>query len=358
MQYERLTTAARSIQMPDDVRERILHSVENPQSQRSIAKTTARKALVMAAAAVLILTLCGFSYVLLNKYTDFFADYSGQELTQSQKDFIDENFVGIGQSATVGDYTVTVESALCDSRTLYITVRIEAPKGERIDFGGQGYSVNFDRMFVKTTSDAAITGDLESGGYAQMVLEDDDGKENTVSVVIREHRIYSPDSNFTYTDGAIWTFQLTDLYKRQRDYPYENILLQEGTWNFAFPLTESSEERELLSEPFICTMRQGGIGVDKTPFDVSVTSLMMRNFGMEVRFRFFPDHVPVHIPDPLMISVVMKDGHTVETSPKAAYGNAEWGEDGMMAYTFDEPVVLDEVDYLLLPDDVKIYPTP
>ncbi|MEA4962599.1 hypothetical protein, partial [Lutispora sp.] len=53
--------------------------------------------------------------------------------------------------------------------------------------------------------------------------------------------------------------------------------------------------------------------------------------------------------------LVMKDGSTVTARPRSGGGAGAVGSNGgTMSYIFDAPVMLDEVAYVVLPDDVQV----
>ena len=85
-----------------------------------------------------------------------------------------------------------------------------------------------------------------------------------------------------------------------------------------------------------------------------VTSFVLRPFSVTLRYSFIPGNRPKSV-DILDVYLVMKDGSTVTAQPRSGGGAGAVGSTGgTMSYTFDAPVMLDEVAYLVLPEDVQI----
>ena len=87
---------------------------------------------LVAAIITLMLFLMGCTYIVLSEadwFKSFFSDRMGQNLSENQAIFIDDNIQKLGQSVTVDGYTLTVESAIADSRNAYIKLILQSPPG-------------------------------------------------------------------------------------------------------------------------------------------------------------------------------------------------------------------------------------
>lgn len=312
--------------------------------------------ILIAAVLLMALAVTALAYFGVGEwFKSFFAEHSGGKLSPDQQQYIDENAVGIGQSVTMDGYTVTVNSAICDEQTLYITINIVAPEGVKIDMDSEKGSLFFDEVKCKSTGTYTQTGHLSSMGRTWYPLEDGDGKENTATLLMREQYVMSADSNRVYTDGEIWRLELAEL-QTQTNAPYydEVITLIEGGWSFEFPLTEMSGEVEMISSPVVCVAQSGGEMGSKESVEMMVDSFVLRPFSVTLRYSFIPGNRPEAV-DILDVYLVMKDGSTVIARPRSGGGAGAVGSNGgTMSYVFDAPVMLDEVAYVVLPDDVQV----
>ena len=304
------------------------------------------------------LTLCtvGAAYaVVANWFSSYFVDNSGKALTPEQYQFIEEKSVGIGQSITVDGYTVTVNSAICDAQTLYLAISVEGPEGVKIDMDSEEGSLFFEYVKSESTGTYTSTGHLISWNRGIQILDDGDGKGNTVTIVIQEQYVMSADSNRVYTDGEIWKLQLADLSMRSGAPLYDEVTtLAEGGWSFEFPLTEANGEIEMISSPLVCVAQAGGEMAAKESIEMMVDSLILRPFSVTLRYSFIPGNRPEAV-DILDVYLVMKDGSTVTAVPRSGGGAGGVGSmGGTMSYIFDAPVMLDEVAYVVLPEDVQV----
>lgn len=315
-----------------------------------------RRGVAVVLAFALALCTAGAAYaVVTNLFSTYFSERSGKALTPEQYQFIEENSVGIGQSLTADGYTVTVNSAICDEQTLYLTIHIEAPEGVKIDMDSEEGSLFFDEVKCKSTGTDTQTGHLSSMGRTWFPLEDGDGKENTATLLMREQYVMSADSNRVYTDGEIWRLELAELQTRTNAPYYDEVTtLIEGGWSFEFPLTEMNSEVEMIISPVACVAQSGGEMGSKESVEMMVDSLVLRPFSVTLRYSFISGNRPEAV-DILDIYLVMKDGSTVTARPRSGGGASGVGSNGgTMSYTFDAPVILDEVAYVVLPEDVQV----
>ena len=130
-------------------------------------------------------------------------------------------------------------------------------------------------------------------------------------------------------------------------------ILAEGTWDFTVNFGESGEGVELLNQP-ISTMasifRKTGPEIwdyEHVVDKVTVTSFVLRPLSATIHYECdgganFNDHKEMRV------YAVMKDGSQVELED---YGG---GGRGFAVLTAKAPIVLENVDYILLADGVRI----
>lgn len=323
--------------------------------QASMPERRARRlplrGLAAALAAAVVLCAAGFAYALFNnsQFQAYFSRLSEGPLSPGQYQFLAEKSVGIGQSVTSGGYTVTVESALCDAQNLFLLIRVEAPEGIRFD-PEEG---NFFFDYVRYSSAANREAKRELVGFSRrwVPLDGGDGAANTITLLMQDQQVLSADSDWSYTGGAVWNFQLADLTLRTGEFFEETVLLAEGGWSFSFPLSEASGQMEFLSAPVACPAVETGTE-NTTP--LTLTSLRLRPFGLTCDYTFAAVPRPKSV-DILALSLILKDGREVAARPVSGGGAGPSRSCfGTMAYRFDVPVALEEVAYLVLPDGTRL----
>ena len=354
MEVERLKGAVRGIRAPEAVKARIRQAALRETAPARRRGRKLRRAAVLLAAVLFLLALSAVAVAAFRGdwFSAFFFGPGKAEPSPAQSRFLEESSVGVGESVTAEGYTVTVETALYDAQELYLVLRVEGPAGVRLDFPvGEG-SLFFKDMHGESTGTYERTGRLTCSTKSLRRLEDGDGRENTATLLLLWQRSFSADSNHVFTDGELWSFRFAGLSTRTGPCFEVVTPLCEAEWRFTFPLTEQSEERELLSAPVICTVPSGGEGKPKEPAEVELTSFIVRPFGAVCEYRYLPGNRPpsVDIPE---ATLVMKDGSTVALEPHFG-GGAIGAPGGTMAYLCPTPVLPDEIAYLLLPEGVVI----
>ncbi len=371
MDAERLKKSVMGIKAPDEMKARLVQTaLQGHAGQASHEKRNKRmfrrgSAVLLAAVLVLSLSVVAFAASSGDWFAAFFSARSEGELSPDQQLFIQNQSVGIGQRATVDDYTVLIESAICDTQNLYLVIRVEGPEEVILDLDPAEGSLYFGSVKSESTGTYERTGHLVSRRTTWYQLDDGDGKGNTETLLMREQRVMSADSNDIYTDGEVWRFRFSRLLTRTGDLFENETMLAEGEWIFEFPLTEMSEEREMISSPVVCTAQSGGEGTTKEDeeiikenAEILVTSFVLRPFGATCQYSFIPGSTPDAV-DILDAYLVMKDGSEIWLKPSSATGGvgALGHAGGTMSYVLDAPLMLDNVAYLVLPENVMIqYP--
>ena len=376
MDVERLKRSVMDIKAPGEMKVRIIHAAlqqgggrigqasgEKPQGRGRMLRRGS--AVLAAAVLVLSLSVAAFAAFSGDWLASFFSARSERELSPDQYHFLEKQSVGIGQSATMDAYTVTVESAICDAQNLCLVLRVEGPEGIILDLDPAEGDLAFESGKSESTGTYERTGHLISRHTTWYHLDDGDGKANTATLLMRDQRVMSAGSNQVYTDGEVWRFRFSDLRTRTGDLFGNVNVLAGGEWIFEFPLTEMSEDREMISSPTVCTARSGGEGTTnenevilKEKAEILVTSFILRPFGATCEYSFIPGSSPDAV-DILDVYLVMKDGSEITLKPSSARGGvgALGHTGGTMSYIFDVPLILDEVAYLVLPENVRIpYP--
>ncbi len=274
--------------------------------------------------------------------TNYFASRQKAPLSPRQKEYVASESLEICQSRTVDGYTVTVESAICDRMELCMVIRVEGPEGVLLDRDQGGFW--FHSIKHKRLGDYAKTGYIRGYGTLGSYMADGDGLDNTAMKVLMTQRELTPDSNEGFTDGELWRVSLGGLFLMTG--PAETWTeLAEGPWEFVLPLTKQSEELEMISSPVRCQAQYGGEGKQKEPVEVTVTSFVLRPLGASCEFQIPSGYRGAELSE---VSLVMKSGEKVPLTLMSGDSH------GSMYYQYGAPILLDEVESLLLPGDVTV----
>lgn len=287
-------------------------------------------------AAVLLLAGCG-CYVLSEAewFQSYFSNKQGHSLSQGQSDYIAQNTHNLGQSVTVNGYTLTVESAIAESRLAYIKLRLEGEKpmnAEHYDFrprplaDGSGY----EQFFYEKGKLASAY----SGYGAGTRTEEDGPNENAIYILIQLDQSINPQCP-SFEAGMPYVLHLTDLYAT--DTGGSSTLVAEGVWDFEIVFGHlNSDALELIINPVTVTFQD---------ISLRLTSLKLRTMGADAGFDPADDRGIVCL---VFANVVLKDGTSVSLNPST------YDPGGRAGLTLDSPIALDEVDFVELRDGTRI----
>ena len=385
------------------------HVTASPTAYRRVLRMAKRKhraplhrrtaILIAALIAMMALSVTAFaSEFIQNWFVSFFAEKSNSALTQEQVNYIEENAQNINEVQTQDNWNVELKSAITDGDIAYIVIGVTAPEGVSLEQRVVNDSVkdqfrpgNLFRPPEEGKQDvinssagmASISGNFHYSQNFSMV-EDGDGLSNTKNWVfklkfgkwdaMKEASISEPfgsDIDWTihienivreYEDEEYLAELMNGKYAGQTDVMFTNEetkrlqceeILAEGTWDFTVNFGECGEGVELLNQP-ITTMASifRKIGPEIWDYEhvvdeVTVTSFVLRPLSATINYECdgganFTDHKDMRM------YVVMKDGSKVELED---FGG---GGVGFAVLTAKAPIVLENVDYILLADGVKI----
>lgn len=306
-------------------------------------KTRTLRILPVAAIVAVLLTITALAVSGIGGwFLDFFRGQSTEELSPGQQQFIEEGAVGIGLSIKSGDLAVTVESALSDDYTALIKLKIEAPDGVALD--EDNYAFHNSTFRLSEPGENQSEADVISASGAYYLLDDEDGKSNTITILFERSLRLLSGSDFTYRDGVARTLRLENFCTWTDE---GEQLLYEGEWSFEFVLGDSgSGAVELVTE---LVKAQGEKGSDGEYEPVLVTSFEISPLGIVGRYEYVQTHEP-YFYEALEfrgVEVVLKDGSIIYPSPSS--GSVGGDGTGSFSLAFSAPIALEDVDFVRLP---------
>ncbi len=350
-----------------DIDEDILLDAKNHTHHRFFSK---RRLAALVTAAVLASTLVGTCLASVDGagwFRNFFAAQSGTPLTEGKNAYLSQSATAFQQSYTTDGYTISLESALSDGVNTIIQFRVDVPEGTVLD--AHHYAINNWKDFELVSHNGETLRD--SGGWDSY---DEDPNDNMFSLLyVTENNWYEKDIDRIF--GTTWTIRIDGIKSRYMenlytdDFRYWDEVLVTGPWEFEITIPESgNRELQFIAEPVSCPATRtrplnladrdenGQISPDYFQDEVIVTSLRLRALSFAIDFQLSngekgnADFAP--------FTIVMKDGTQVlvgvnHTNLLGVVGS---GAPGFTSFNLGSPVVLEEVDYILLPDGTKLVP--
>lgn len=363
--------------------------------------------LIAAVLALMALTVTAFAAEeIAGWFRQYFTNQSDAPLTPGQIEFIDENEQVIGETKAENGWTVELKSAITDGETGFILFSITAPKD--IDLEANLGRDILDGDFI-TPGNNSLNNHIKrrrtlvvaSNGPASQELNyiwqdgqnweaDNDGLSNTLDYMIeirceklypdRECLLEAPfgsdvtfnvrfiDFTYEYEDPEIRK-ALDEKYAGQDNYMidgeemkglHKSDILVEGEWEFNINFAaDESNSIEFISEPVTVEaivhrkIENGTMFYDTTHAleQVKLTSFRLTTFGAQLMFEEDEDMIGEFIEyqnhygyEDRYIYAVMKDGSQIALHT-----------DGVgTVLTAASPIVLEEVDHVLLSDGTKL----
>lgn len=385
------------------------HVTASPEAYRRVLRMAKRKhrapmhqrtAIIIAAViAMMALSVTAFASELIqNWFVSFFTGKNDSALTQEQVNYIEENVQNINEVQIQDNWKVELKSAITDGDIAYIVIGVTAPEDvsleQRIvddsvkDWFNPGNLFPIPEEGVEDVISCSAGIASVSGNYQYIqsftTVEDGDGLPNTKNWVFSlEFCKFDAMKETTITEpfgsDMEWYIHIEDIVREYEDEAYRQELmngkyagqtdvmftseetkrlqceeiLAEGTWDFTVNFGESGEGVELLNQP-ITTMASifRKIGPEIWDYEhvvdeVTVTSFVLRPLSATINYEC-DDGVNFTNHKEMRMYVVMNDGSKIELED---FGS---GGVGFAVLTAKAPIILENVDYILLADGVKI----
>lgn len=380
------------------VRQEVMMMAKLANQGASQSKRIRRPAILIAAViAMMAMTLTAFASESVQSWVvGFFAHQSENELSQGQVEYIEENELTILDSQTNDGWTVELRSAIQDGTTAYIIFRVIGP--EDIDLTAQTDEAgnilgNFIFGNMAMSNQGGKLTDLlvwpkdvyiQSWGFQWM---ENDGLPNSRTFAITLEPDMEKSKINPFGDEAVYRFRMetivwewTDLEYRQElmsgkyagqtnvMFTQDEIarmnrknLLSDGVWEFSLCFGQGADDAgdpiELLSAPVETVtnvFRVTGAGIDDFVTEeatVTLTSVQMNH--LTVRFCYastqgIPDMYLCEGDEIKLPYVVLMDGTMLRLLPRGNAGN------GSVTFAAEQPIVFEDVNYILLADGTII----
>ena len=269
-------------------------------------------------------------------------------MSGGQSQYIDGHAATIGESLTREGVTVTVKGAISDGTTAYFLLDITAGEDVRIGMLPLAFDVTLEGLRAEGQEETHISG-ISNGCQ---VLPDDDGKENTTTMLIQYNVYQMPGSHFTLNDGRVRTLRLKDLFYHEAAYPYTKRTVAEGEWAFSVAFTAVDDwETELLAIPLTVSYTQ----ISGQEVQATIHSFRMKGLSGTFYYTLAPDAVQ-EAGDFGVLRFVMQDGSTVRAYPQKAGQTAQIADGSLLpnatchycTYVFEAPVQREKISALYL----------
>lgn len=322
----------------------------------SSARPHRRKFVTLIAAVIALMAVTATAFAaeeIAGWFTQYFAGQADAPLSPGQIEFIEENEQVIAQTQQHNGYSLELKSVIADKEVVYVTIGLTAPEGtSRADLA------TISTLGVDLYDEHKMPG----AAYGLQFCDDMDGLDNTIDMVLD---LKLADWN----SGSNWTLRIDSLSGEIYDEEYEQelretkyagqtevmftqeemsrmyrfVTLAEGPWKFAIDLSRADNgELELITTPVTAQSYSRFEPHEVIP----ITSFVLRPLSATIKadtewVPSFSDNVDN------LVYVVMKDGSRVQLV-------SQWGSVGVEYLNAESPIVLEEVDHVLLPDGTKI----
>lgn len=365
-----------------------------------IKRLSTRKVWLIAAVIALTLLLVGCAVAYASGwFQQVFSSRSETPLSSEQIQYIQNNEQIVGQSQTINDWTVDLKSTICDGRTGYLVFQITAPDDMDLEqylnpptvddkrLSPGNYSVSRDRMYPLSKASIGNLNEEKNYMFADggNWISDNDGKANSVlyCMSIRCEKLY-PDKPMLLEDpfGKENTFHIrfmgitleyTNLeLQKEIEEKYAgqayivdgeeaaglfcSDILTDEEWNFEVTFDSDNQFMELITQPVSVQAIVWRYADEKqwetkdSLEEVQIASFRVTPFGANISYVPRPEAIGISLQlwqdTDDEIYAVMKDGSRIKLDLTGADATI------LQAQT---PIVLSQLDYILLEDGTKLF---
>ena len=321
------------------------------------ARRHSRKFVALIAAVIALMTLTVTAFAAENIagwFKQYFTKQTDTPLTPGQIEFIEENEQVLSETQSHNGYSLELKSVLADGNTVYAIVGITAPAdvteedlrslwGSDINvYDESGTPIGTWGVKLHIGTDGAT--DLM---FELNLAEWNSGNRYTLHIASLSKLVHDEayeqellDTKYAGQENIMFTDEEAAKI-------YQQVPLAEGPWEFTIDLDEVEQKvLELIAEP---VMLETCIGFKEDGTDVfdeiKVTSFVLSPLSATIYADC--DFAPDFCAGQRRIYAVMIDGSRIELMP-------DWGRVGEDHLKAASPIVLSEVDHVLLSDGTKL----
>lgn len=252
---------------------------------------------------------------------------TGQSMSEEQIAVIDHLSQKIGESQTIGDVTVTVDSATVGDDTFFLLLRVEG-----LSFSDK-HSYEFDKISMRLEPDPLDhNGGIGGYGFEYQGLDGDGAV-----LLLMDYRYAGADHHVKDSDPLRVILYLQDFV--QDAHTDKQKVMAEGIWNYTFTL-DRTHLPVAISLPDTKTMVMDRLANEEVP--IMLTNIELTNTGI----RFQLDHHGNDREDSLnfadRLSAVLENGAVIRNSGGVG-SSLEDGSALRYSYQWQIPLNLDEV---------------
>lgn len=354
--------------------------------------------LLLAALIALLLLLVGCAVAYSNGWFRLaFASQSQAPLSDEQIQYLQSNEQPVEQAQTLHGWTVDLKSSISDGTVGYLVFRVTAPEnvdleqylnrpiGDDTRLSPGNYSISKKAYYSMAIASVGNVDTARNYMYTDggSWMSDNDGQANTVlyCMHIRCARIdptkpmlleepFGKDISFRirfmgitleYTNQDV-AESIAEKYAGQAYIVdgeeaanlFGSDILTDDEWSFRVTFDSDGQFVELIDRPISVPARVWRYADEKkweaveTTQTVALFSFRVMPFGAKIGFAPLPDALGISFGDDNGIYAVMKEGSRIEMRTD--------GQDYSLLQA-QSPIVLSRLDYVLLPDGTKLYPT-
>ena len=359
-----------------------------------------RKVWLIAAVIALTLLLVGCAVAYANGWFQMiFTARSETPLSSEQIEYIQNNEQSVGQSQTIDGWTIDLKSTISDGRLGYLVFRITAPENmdleqylnparvedKHLSMGNNSASRNAAYSYaiasIGTVDDERNYWYLDSWQW----ISDEDGKPNTVlfCLTLSCERIdpnkpmlleepFGKDVSFRIRLLGI-TLEYTNMELQReieekhtgQEYMVEgeeaaglfcSDILTDQEWYFDVTFDPDNQFMELITQPVSAQAKVWRYADEKrwdtvdSLEEIQISSFRVTPFGASISYVPKPDAIGISLNlsqnMDAAICAVMKDGSCIKLDGV--------GTDNMILQA-ETPIVLSQLDHILLEDGTKLY---
>ena len=307
-----------------------------------------RKILIAAAIlSLMVMTAYAAKYV-GQLFSTYFQQERSAQLSDGQIDYIENNLQpSVAQPVVTeagDDYSVSVGSALTDGKIAYITVDIQAPEGVSLEGGDIRFLEN--PLLIPEPAEGLVLAPDGSSPDAMCdyaTVDDGDGLPNTASLMFKVIPSVESEDVMPFDGSIHWTMHAEGFEKSVFDMEkmdFEYTPLAEGVWEFDLTFQSIDTRKvEFVTEP-VSIITSDWIQ-EEYVHENQITSFALS--GLSYWMELAQPEIDGEMQDVGDVVIVMKDG-TEQTLLRLT------AQSSSMA----APIILDEVDYILLSNGVKL----